>query len=98
MTEAEQTQLSAQTEADATLATPRFDATEAQVAQPVVPLAEVRRRRRTWPLLILSAILGGVVSVAGLYLYQRRVRTAGTQPPAEQQRPTPTASAPPETA
>jgi hypothetical protein len=71
MTAAEQNQLSAQVDADATLVTPRFDAAEAQEAQPVVPLAEVRAARRTWPLLLLSALLGGAVSIAGLYLYQR---------------------------
>ncbi|HEX8068436.1 MAG TPA: hypothetical protein VF546_00695 [Pyrinomonadaceae bacterium] len=77
---------------DEPLAAPRFDALEARVAQPVVPLAEVRARRtRRWPLILLSALLGGVVSVCGLYLYQRQranppatqATTAPQPPPAE---------------
>src|SRR5436190_19059395 len=98
MTAAEQNQLSAQPDADATLVTPRFDAAEAQEAQPVVPLTEVRAARRTWPLLLLSALLGGAVSVAGLYLYQRpRTHTLNTQ---TQTMPSPQTDtpAPPETA
>jgi hypothetical protein len=71
MTEAEQQQLSAPFDSDMTIAAPRFDAAEAQEAQPVVPLADVRQRPRTWPLLLLSALLGGAVSICALYLYQR---------------------------
>lgn len=80
MTEAEQNQTPAQTDAEATLVSPRFDATEAQTAQPVVPLAAVRGRQRSWPLLLLSAFLGGAVSVAGLYLYQRHQARAAIEP------------------
>ena len=80
MTEAEQNQLPAQTDAEATLVSPRFDATEAQTAQPVVPLAEVKSRQRSWPLLLISAFLGGAVSVAGLYLYQRQHAQTPPQP------------------
>jgi hypothetical protein len=96
MTAVEQNQLSAQGDADATLVSPRFDAAEAQEAQPVVPLAAVRASRRTWPLLLLSALLGGAVSIGGLYLYQRpRTQPLNTQT----QTPPPTDTpAPPETA
>lgn len=81
MTEAEQQQLSEPVDPDVTIATPRFDAAEAQEAQPVVPLADVRPRQRTWPLLLLSALLGGAVSMGALYLYQRSsTRTSITQP------------------
>lgn len=96
MTAVEQNQLSAQGDADATLVSPRFDAAEAQEAQPVVPLAAVRASRRTWPLLLLSALLGGAVSIAGLYLYQRpRTQPLSTQtqtpPPADTSAPAETA-------
>ncbi|HEX8179326.1 MAG TPA: hypothetical protein VF525_07255 [Pyrinomonadaceae bacterium] len=84
MTEAEQTQLSAESETEATLVTPRFDAVEAQTAQPVVPLAAVASRRRTWPLLLLSALLGGAVSICGLYLYQRGRADGATNAPQQQ--------------
>src|SRR5918998_52200 len=63
---------------DATLATPRFDEVEAQVARPVVPLADnpLRRggRRRQWPiaLVLISALAGGVVSLLAFRLYQQR--------------------------
>lgn len=67
---------------DATLATPRFDAVEAQVARPVVPLtnSSVRSggaavgRRRQWPiaLVLISALAGGVVSLLAFRLYQQR--------------------------
>ncbi|PYS92208.1 MAG: hypothetical protein DMF64_09485 [Acidobacteria bacterium] len=81
MTEAEQTFLSEPNDPETTLITPRFDAAETQMAQPVVPLAARRARRRVWPLLLLSALLGGAVSLFGLYLYQRpSARTSTTQP------------------
>lgn len=66
---------------DATLVTPRFDEVEAQVARPVVPLANnpLRRsgaavRRRQWPiaLVLISALAGGVVSLLAFRLYQQR--------------------------
>ncbi|MFL6210916.1 MAG: hypothetical protein ACJ74W_18860 [Pyrinomonadaceae bacterium] len=98
MTATEQNQLAAQGDADATLITPRFDEMEAQEAQPVVPLAEVRAARRTWPLLLLSALLGGAVSIAGLYLYQRP-RTRSLNPQTQATQPTQTDTpTPPETA
>jgi hypothetical protein len=66
--------------ADGTLPTPRFDEVEAQMAHPVVPLADnpVRRsggvRRRQWPiaLVLISALAGGVVSLLAFRLYQQR--------------------------
>ncbi len=98
MLEAEENILSL--EPEATLVTPRFDAAEAQTAQPVVPLAAVRARRRVWPLLLVSALLGGVVSVAGLYFYQRPRAQTVAAPVAGPQEPTTTtaAAAQPETA
>lgn len=83
-------------DADATLVTPRFDEAEAQTAQAVVPLAAVRRRRRVWPLLLLAALLGGVVSVGGLYFYQRPRAQAVAAPATVA--PEPATSAPPQTA
>jgi len=61
---------------DATLATPRFDEGEAQVARPVVPLANssVRSRRSQWPiaLVLISALAGGAISIFAFRLYQQR--------------------------
>ena len=64
-------------EPDATLATPRFDEVEAQVARPVVPLTgrpAGRGGRRQWPiaLVLISALAGGVVSLLAFRLYQQR--------------------------
>jgi hypothetical protein len=63
-------------EPDRTLATPRFDEVEAQVARPVVPLAgrPARSGRRQWPiaLVLISALAGGVVSLLAFRLYQQR--------------------------
>src|SRR5437763_5637954 len=91
MTEAEQTSLPEPVaDPDATLVTPRFGEAEAQTARPVVPLASAaRRRRRVWPLLVISALLGGAVSIFGLYVYQReRTRGVVAQPAAEQRQQT----------
>src|SRR2546423_7889708 len=83
-------------DAETTLIAPRFDEREAQTAQPVVPLATVARRRRVWPLLLISALLGGTVSIFGLYLYQReRARAVVAQPATRQQTPTPAPAATP---
>ncbi len=79
MTETPQNTVPAPDDAELTLATPRFDAVELQTAQPVVPLAAVASRPRIWPLLLLSALLGGAVSIAALYLYQRPVARAVAQ-------------------
>ncbi|HLL17056.1 MAG TPA: hypothetical protein VK388_18495 [Pyrinomonadaceae bacterium] len=66
-------------EPDGTLSTPRFDAVEAQVARPVVPLAgrPARSGRRQWPiaLVLISALAGGVVSLLAFRLYQQRQQT-----------------------
>ena len=74
---------------DATLATPRFDEGEAQVARPVVPLANssVRSRRSQWPiaLVLISALAGGAISIFAFRLYQQRqTQTALTTQPIEQ--------------
>jgi hypothetical protein len=71
-------------EPDGTLATPRFDEVEAQVARPVVPLANsrsARRPNRQWPiaLVLISALAGGAVSLFAFRLYQQRSQVAGTQ-------------------
>jgi hypothetical protein len=71
------------TGADGTLATPRFDEVEAQMAHPVVPLAGnpagrgAGLRRRQWPiaLVLISALAGGVVSLLAFRLYQQRQQT-----------------------
>jgi hypothetical protein len=72
------------TTTDGMLSTPRFDEVEAQVARPVVPLAEntFRRgaggvRRRQWPiaLVLISALAGGAVSLLAFRLYQQRQHT-----------------------
>lgn len=72
------------TTTDGPLSTPRFDEVEAQVARPVVPLADnsLRRvgggiRRRQWPiaLVLISALAGGVVSLLAFRLYQQRQQT-----------------------
>jgi hypothetical protein len=71
------------TTADGSLSTPRFDEVEAQVARPVVPLADNfgkpvgvvgGLRRRQWPiaLVLISALAGGVVSLLAFRLYQQR--------------------------
>jgi hypothetical protein len=76
-----------------TLVAPRFDAREALTAQPVVPLADAppaRRERRqgSLPLLLIlvSALVGGLVSVFAYRLYQQRAQQssarAGQQQPA----------------
>lgn len=73
------------TTTDGALSTPRFDEVEAQVARPVVPLADnqIKRggvgvRRRQWPiaLVLISALAGGVVSLFAFRLYQQRQQQA----------------------
>ncbi|HJR08899.1 MAG TPA: hypothetical protein VJ842_16700 [Pyrinomonadaceae bacterium] len=75
---------------DATLATPRFDEVEAQVARPVVPLAggshvARRGRRRQWPiaLVLISALAGGVVSILAFRMYQQRQQQVVAQSDSE---------------
>jgi len=86
---------------DATLATPRFDEVEAQVARPVVPLAGSpagKRPRRQWPiaLVLVSALAGGVVSLFAFRLYQQRQQPqvaateTGKQTPETDSTPAPT--------
>lgn len=93
MTDAEEPLLAAQADPEKTIVAPRFDETEAQTAQPVVPLARAPRFRRRprlrpllrlWPLLLLSAVLGGALSVFGLHLYQQRRAHALAPAPASQ--------------
>jgi hypothetical protein len=63
---------------EATLLQPRFDEAEAQIAQPVVPLsgARLNRTHSRLPvaLVLVSALLGGLVSVLAYRLYQRPAR------------------------
>ena len=74
-----------------TLVAPRFDAREVVTAQPVVPLADAphaRRERRqgTLPLVLIlvSALVGGLVSVFAYRLYQQRAQQPSAR---EQQQP-----------
>jgi hypothetical protein len=63
---------------DATLVQPRFDEAEAQTAQPVVPLTRARAwqsRRLPVALVLVSALLGGLVSVVAYRLYLRPAQT-----------------------
>jgi len=72
-----------------TLVAPRFDAREVVTAQPVVPLADERAARRaprqgrqgTLPILLIlvSALVGGLVSVFAYRLYQQRVEQSSAR-------------------
>jgi hypothetical protein len=77
------------TDPEATLVQPRFDEAEAQTAQPVVPLSHETRRparsRLPVALVLVSALLGGLVSVLAYRLYQRPARAQQAQPVTEQQ-------------
>jgi hypothetical protein len=87
MAETQQNFPNGTTDPEATLVQPRFDEAESQIAQPVVPLSRepLRRARSRLPvaLVLVSALLGGLVSVLAYRLYQRP--SAPTQPAAEQQ-------------
>jgi hypothetical protein len=86
---------------DETLVTPRFDADEAVLARPVVPLDVAEEAapgaalaapyapqpgasRRSWALalVLVSALAGGLLGGAGLYLYQKRQPSQATPAPA----------------
>ncbi|MCA1628919.1 MAG: hypothetical protein LC774_00810, partial [Acidobacteria bacterium] len=86
MAETQQNFPSGKTDPDATLLQPRFDEADAQVAQPVVPLSDAprgrTRSRLPVALVLVSALLGGLVSVIAYRLYQRPA--AGAQPAVEQ--------------
>ena len=75
-------------EAEATLVTPRFDVQELQTARPVVPLTQrqsahgASHRPRSLGLLLMSALLGGAVSVFAFRLYQQRHYADTTAAPA----------------
>lgn len=78
----------ATTDADSekTLVAPRFDAREVVTAQPVVPLADARtvrreRRQGTLPLVLIlvSALVGGLVSVFAYRLYQQRAQQSSAR-------------------
>lgn len=63
---------------DATLVAPRFDEAEAQTARPVVPLRRApawQSRRLPVALVLVSALLGGLVSVVAYRLYLRPAQT-----------------------
>jgi hypothetical protein len=66
-----------------TLVQPRFDMSEEQTAQPVVPLmrpaASWQRRRLPLALVLVSALVGGLVSVVAYRLYQRASQPVATQ-------------------
>jgi hypothetical protein len=69
---------SAVNDPEKTLVAPRFGAREVVTAQPVVPLtdAPLGRRQGTLPILLIliSALVGGLVSVFAYRLYQQRVQ------------------------
>lgn len=75
MEEIQQNYTQGATDPEATLVQPRFDVAEEQTAQPVVPLthtgASWRRRRLPLALVLVSALVGGLVSVVAYRLYQR---------------------------
>jgi hypothetical protein len=75
---------------ETTLMQPRFDESEAQTARPVVPLSRsTSLPRRTLPvaLVLVSALIGGLVSVVAYRLYQRPAQTQ-TQTRVTEQTPT----------
>ncbi|MFL6227920.1 MAG: hypothetical protein ACJ741_03975 [Pyrinomonadaceae bacterium] len=79
---------------EATLVQPRFDEAEAQTAQPVVPLRRapvLQSRRLPVALVLVSALLGGLVSVVAYRLY---LRPAQTQTAAQTVTTTPATQAP----
>jgi hypothetical protein len=86
MAETQQNFPSGTTDPEATLVQPRFDDAESQIAQPVVPLSREPRRptrsRLPVALVLVSALLGGLVSVLAYRLYQRP--SAAAQPATEQ--------------
>jgi hypothetical protein len=71
------------TDPEATLVQPRFDMSEEQTAQPVVPLAPTgaawQRRRLPLALVLVSALVGGLVSVVAYRLYQRAAQPQAAQ-------------------
>ena len=92
------------TDNEETLVQPRFDEAESQTAQPVVPLTHEARgawrgSRLPVALVLVSALLGGLVSVIAYRLYLRpsaeaqpateQTTTRTAQPPAPQSSPTP---------
>lgn len=93
---------------ETTLVAPRFDDEETLVARPVVPIEDgghdpTRGRhsrsapRRSWSLVLVSVLIGGVLGGAGLYLYQRQSQDPAVSPAAMTQPTTPAdaAQAPP---
>lgn len=76
---------------DKTLVQPRFDMSEEKTAQPVVPLAPSTRGGRrlggSLPIMIIlvSAVVGGLVSVLAYRAYQRRPAQPAAQDTAQQQ-------------
>jgi hypothetical protein len=83
MEEIQQNYTPGATDPEATLVQPRFDVAEEQTAQPVVPLtrtgASWRRRRLPLALVLVSALVGGLVSVVAYRLYQRAAQPRAAQ-------------------
>jgi hypothetical protein len=83
MEEIQQNYTQGATDPEATLVQPRFDMSEEQTAQPVVPLARTgaswRRRRLPLALVLVSALVGGLVSVVAYRLYQRAAQPHAAQ-------------------
>lgn len=77
------------TDSEATLVQPRFDESEAQTAQKVIPLTRNVSWQRRLPvaLVLISALVGGLVSVVAYRVYQRtspRQATHAAAPPETQ--------------
>jgi hypothetical protein len=90
MEETQQNISYANADPETTLMQPRFDESEAQTARPVVPLSRgASLPRRTLPvaLVLVSALIGGLVSVVAYRLYQRPAQTQ-TQTRTTEQMPT----------
>jgi hypothetical protein len=78
MEETQQNISYANADPETTLMQPRFDESEAQTARPVVPLsrgASLPRRTLPFALVLVSALIGGLVSVVAYRLYQRPAQT-----------------------
>src|SRR5438270_10520961 len=101
-----------QNDLEKTLVTPRFDAAEAETAQPVEPLADVQAKRgtsvrrfwheqrrllrRAWPLALIACLLSAGLVVGATALIRHRQHAQ--QASATQPTPAPTAQPPKQTA
>lgn len=88
MEEIQQNYAAGATDPDATIVQPRFDISEEQTAQPVVPLAGGAAttwrggRRLPLALVLISALVGGLVSVFAYRLFQHAAHPSQVSLPA----------------